>query len=99
MSNHDSSPQLLEASRAAGRLLAIPVMAFALLIAYMLLRAPSDDPALIADVAPALLVAPEEASLPPAELRAPPRRDEAAFRDAAIVAHETLDPVGAGRAP
>jgi hypothetical protein len=99
MSNHKYSRQFPDIGSVAMRLLTIPVLSIALVVSYLLLRSSADEPALMADVAPGLMVAPDEALVAPTALRAAPSREGAASRDAAVVAHEVLDPVGAGRNP
>lgn len=96
MSHHKYSRQLPDIGSVAMRLLTIPVLSIALVVSYLLLRSSADEPALMADVAPALMVAPDEASVAPASLRAAPSSQGAVSRDAAVVAHEALDPIGAG---
>lgn len=83
-------PQSHQIGRLASRLLTIPVMAMALLASYVLLRSSSAAPASMAEAAPALMAAPSQA-------RSTATRAAPAAQDAAILAHEVLDPVGAGR--
>lgn len=99
MSNHKYSRQLPEVGGVAKRLLTIPVMAFALLVCYLLLRSVQDEPALMADAAPAFAVAPDQATAMPAALRTAPMAQQAAAGDPAAATHDALDAIGAGRSP
>lgn len=91
-----------EVGAVASRLLTIPVMALALVGAYIGLSSTSDEPSLIADVSPAYLASPEETSVSPASRganSAQPSWPAPVVSDAAIDEHQALDPSGAGRAP
>ena len=79
----------------------IPALAWAAMFAFFAFAGSvsRDESTPMADAAPALrLMADESAAGPAAALSGPSAR-EPALRDVAVVAHETLDPVGAGRSP
>ena len=78
-------------------LLTIAALAPALLVACSSGHTSNDEPALRADVSAKLMRVPHEAGVAPAAVRALGAEPAPASQDTAIVAHEELDPVGAGR--
>lgn len=97
MSKHKYPRRSPEIGKVAARLLTIPVLALALLAAYVLLRLAHDDLVLMADAAPALASGPlQDRIVVPAERRVSTASGSAAD-EARLQAHDALDPVGAGR--
>lgn len=87
MSNHKVAHQFPEIGRVAMRMVAIQVMALALLVSYLALRSSLDEPAQIAEVAPALLLASQRIA-PSREIAdSPAGAREPALRAAAVIAH------------
>ena len=56
-----------------------------------------DEPKQAVEVAPPVLLTAEESAARPAPVLSAPGARNPALRDAAVVAHEVLDPVAAGR--
>ena len=81
----------------AARLLTIAALAPALLVACFSRHSSNDESARRADVAPKLMRVLHEPDVAPAAVRALGAQPAATVPDTAIVAHEELDPVGAGR--
>ena len=90
--------QRAEIGGIAARVLTIPVMAAALVAAYLtLLSQTADEPAMMADVSAQWIATPEEFSLPLAARLGSPRWPEPVVADSFNASHEALDPSGAGR--
>lgn len=102
MSILHQSRQHPEIGSVALRMLWIPAVLVALLASYLALRTPGDEEPLgvqlTADVSADVLQAPDQPNVSPTGTRASTSVPAAVAHDPAIVEHELLDPVGAGRA-